>query len=100
MPRSILKTSKSTPSFRIDRRVRFGFPPPPVTTFRYLTPIPLITISEPSGSLTDLKRLIDDLLEEKDIKPRQLFKPFVRFTTYELDNTPLSELFPDLFYKP
>src|SRR5271156_3591440 len=98
MPRSILKTSKSTPSFRLDRRVRFGFPPPPTTTFRYLAPIPLITVSEPPESLTDLERFINDILEEKDIKPQQLFRPFTKFTPYELDNTPLPELFPDLFY--
>src|SRR5271156_4537350 len=99
MSHSILKTSKSTPSFRIDRRVRFGFPPPPVTTFQHLAPIPLITVSEPPGSLTELEQFIDDLLEEKDIKPQQLFRPFAKYTSYELNNTPLPELFPNLFYK-
>ena len=84
MIKTIIKKAKSWSILRSSRKVETDHLIPPVPSFRP----PQITVYNPQG------QCIEDLDENyKEVHP------FYQFNEKDLQQTPLPELFPNLFYK-
>ena len=84
MFKTIIKKAKSWHFLRLPRKFETDHPVPPIPSFE----LPLIIVSNPQG------RRVDDL--DENYKESH---PFHQFSKQELEQVPLPDIFPDLFYK-
>ena len=84
MFKTIIKKAKSWHFLRSSRKLEIDHPVPPIP----LSETPLIVVSNPQG------RRIGDLDEHYKES-----HPFHRLSKQELEQTPLPDIFPNLFYK-
>ena len=84
MIKTIIKKAKSWSFLQSPRKAETDHLIPPVPSFR----LPQITVYDPQG------QHVEDL--DENYKETH---PFHRLNKQDLQQTPLSELFPDLFYK-
>ena len=84
MIKTIIKKAKLWSFLQSSQKVKTNHPIPPVPSFRP----PQITVYNPQG------QCIEDL--DENYKGAH---PFYQFNKQDLQQTPLPELFPDLFYK-
>ena len=91
------KSLISLKSLCIGQKVEFILSPPFIKLQKQ-TLIPLIIVSDPDGSCMEYKQLMDERCEAKKIKGKEKHHPFYNnFNPH--NNTPLPELFPNLFYQ-
>ena len=84
MFKTIIKKAKSWHFLRSSQKSETDHPIPPIPSFEP----PLIIVSDPQG------QRVDDL----DVNYKETH-PFHRLSKQELEQTPLPNIFPDLFYK-
>ena len=97
MPQT-LHLSKSTislQSLQIGWKIEFTLSPPFIKLWKQVS-IPLIVMSNPEGSCVEYEH---ENCKDKKIKGKGKQHPYYNFNPDELEQTPLPELFPNLFYK-
>ena len=90
------KSSISLKSFHIGWKVEFTLSPPFIKLQKQIL-IPLIIVSDLDGSHMEYKWLMDERHKAKKIKGKEKQHLFYN-NFYPYNNTPLPELFPNLFY--
>ena len=100
MPQTLClsKSTISLWSLQISQKIEFTLSPPFIKTWKKVF-ILLIIMSNPEGSCVEYERLQNENHKNKKIKGKGKQHPYYNFSPNKLKQTPLPELFPNLFYK-
>ena len=92
------KSTISLQSIQIGQKIEFSLSPPFIKLHRQQL-IPIIIVLDPEGNYKEYKQLQNEIHKAKKIKGKGKQHPYYNFSPNKLKQTPLPDLFPDLFYK-